>query len=51
MRHDEQRYVDMVRERVEETETQLRSDLAPGNYPRDFGWDATSLSKELNDEA
>jgi CPA2 family monovalent cation:H+ antiporter-2/glutathione-regulated potassium-efflux system protein KefB len=51
VRHDEQRYVDMVRERVEETETQLRSDLAPGNYPRDFGWDNSSLTKELKEEA
>lgn len=47
VRQDEGEYADMVRGTVSDLEQQMKSDLGPNTYPRDYGWDSESLVEEF----
>lgn len=49
VRQDEREYADMVRGAVSDLEQQMKSDLGPNTYPRDYGWDSESLVEEFGD--
>jgi len=45
VRDDQKEYVDTVRQRIEELEELMKSDLVQEDLQRDIGWDAESLRK------
>jgi CPA2 family monovalent cation:H+ antiporter-2 len=49
VRQNEREYADMVRGTVSDLEQQMKSDLGPNTYPRDYGWDSESLVKEFGE--
>lgn len=49
VRDDQKEYIDTVRQRVEELEELMKSDLIEEDLMRDIGWDAESLRKEATE--
>ena len=47
MRHDQPRYIDTARRRIEDLEQMMLSDLEEPDENRDAGWDTQSLRKEF----
>ncbi len=47
VRDDQKEYVNTVRQRIEELEELMKSDLVEEDLQRDIGWDAESLRKEI----
>jgi len=47
VRDDQKEYINTVRQRVEELETFMKTDLVEEDLMRDIGWDAESLRKEV----
>ena len=47
MRHDQPRYIDTARRRIEDLETMMRGDLDDQSESRDVGWDTESLRHEF----
>jgi len=49
VRDDQKEYIDTVRQRVEELEELMKTDLVEEDLMRDVGWDADSLRKEFSE--
>ena len=47
MRHDRKLYIDTARQRIQDLEQLLLSDLADRREDQDAGWDTTSLQREF----
>lgn len=47
MRHDQPRYIDTARRRIEDLEQMMLSDLQDDEETRNAGWDTASLRREL----